>query len=349
MTKMKRVYDHGMKITTLNIEIVTDCPFSTCSVLEVFDAAKRDGRPVYVSAPMVRYSKLPFRLLARTHAVDITYTPMMLAHEFIRSPTARDSDFTTHPFERQPTPHDARPHALIAQFASNDPEEFARAAEMIAPWVDGVDLNCGCPQGWACKEGIGCALMGEGEVVASVVRAAKERLRGSGVGVSVKCRIHGDLRQTVEWLERVQDAGVDYLTVHARLKSQRSSTPPNWDALAQLRPHIRVPLLANGDAYTLSGVQEILNKTQADGIMAARGILENPAMFTGQDHVTPELLLEFLEWAVRCPIPFPLVLHHISEMVGRMEGTTKKIRREVMECTDLVDVIDFVEGRWGRQ
>lgn len=67
---------------------------------------------------------------------------MMLAHEFIRSHIARDSDFTTHPLEREPT-SDGRKHALIAQFASSDPVEFSRAAEMIAPWVDGVDLNCG--------------------------------------------------------------------------------------------------------------------------------------------------------------------------------------------------------------
>lgn len=81
-------------------------------------------------------------MLAREYGADITYVPMMLAHEFIRSHIARDSDFTTHPLEREAT-SDGRHHALIAQFASSDPEEFARASEMISPWVDGVDLNCG--------------------------------------------------------------------------------------------------------------------------------------------------------------------------------------------------------------
>lgn len=106
-----------------------------------------------VSAPMVRYSKLPFRLLVREYGVDVSYTPMILAHEFIRSQVARDSDFTTCSIEREAT-IDGRPHALVAQFASPDPTEFARAAELIAPWVDGVDLNCGCPQSWALKEGM---------------------------------------------------------------------------------------------------------------------------------------------------------------------------------------------------
>lgn len=117
---------------------------------------------------------------------------MMLAHEFIRSQIARDSDFTTHPLESQPTP-DGRQHAVIAQFASSDPEEFARAAEMISPWVDGVDLNCGCPQSWAIKEGIGCSLMEDPERVAEMVRAAKGRV-GKGRSVSVKIRIQKDLK-----------------------------------------------------------------------------------------------------------------------------------------------------------
>lgn len=92
---------------------------------------------------MVRYSKLPFRLLLTRHYnVDIAYTPMILAHEFIRSSIARDSDFTTNVLERQDG-HVSLPggsrvrrkRALVAQFASSDPEEFARAAELIAPWV----------------------------------------------------------------------------------------------------------------------------------------------------------------------------------------------------------------------
>lgn len=130
--------------------------------------------------------------MAREYGTDITYTPMMLAHEFIRSQIARDSDFSTHELERAPT-QDGRQHALIAQFASSDPEEFARAAEMIAEWVDGVNLNCGCPQSWAIKEGIGCSLMENPELVAIMVKAAKSRLSPEK-SVSVKIRIHKDLK-----------------------------------------------------------------------------------------------------------------------------------------------------------
>lgn len=299
---------------------------------------------------MVRYSKLPFRMLVKDYGADIIFTPMMLAHEFVRSSIARDSDFSTHPLElltsQADAAHDTKRSAVIAQFASSDPEEFARAAEMISPWVDGVDLNCGCPQSWAIKEGIGCALQDGPDLVASIVRAAKSRL-GPTKSVSVKIRIHKDLSRTKHWIETVQEAGVDFITIHGRTRIQRSSTPPDYEAICFLSTFVTVPLIANGDAYTLSDVKTIALKSGAQGVMAARGILENPAMFHGHDKVPEACLRDFMRWAVRCPIPFTLVLHHVSEMTARMPDMGKKEKRSLMESRDMLDLLDFVEAKWG--
>jgi tRNA-dihydrouridine synthase len=105
------------------------------------------------------------------------------SRRFIRHPVARSSDFSTHDNEGP----------VIAQFASNDPVEFGRAAEMIGPWVNGVDLNCGCPQSWAMKEGIGCSMMANPDKVAAMIKEAKQRI-GPGKTVSCKIRIHQDLK-----------------------------------------------------------------------------------------------------------------------------------------------------------
>lgn len=145
----------------------------------------------------------------------------------------------------------------------------------------------------------------------------------------------------------LQNAGVDFITVHGRLRHQRSSTPPDYEAIRSLRPHISVPLIANGDAYSLSDVNNIAALTEADGVMAARGILENPAMFAGYDLTTPECLLAFIDWAIRCPVPFPVVLHHASEMSARMPDMDKKAKKALQECQDLLDLLDFAESRWG--
>lgn len=102
------------------------------------------------------------------------------------------------------------------QFASSDAATFARAAEMVAKEFGGVDINCGCPQRWACDmgsalgvavvlsaSGVGASLMGQPEKVADVVRAT----RAVGVPMGVKIRIHPDIRETVEWVRQVVAAG----------------------------------------------------------------------------------------------------------------------------------------------
>lgn len=90
------------------------------------------------------------------------------------------------------------------QFGANDPQELSRAASLVAPFVAGVDLNCGCPQGWACAETLGAALMERRDLVRDMAVATRRRLDadgwtrerdgGKGRSVSVKIRVHKDLR-----------------------------------------------------------------------------------------------------------------------------------------------------------
>jgi tRNA-dihydrouridine synthase 4 len=133
----------------------------------------------------------------RDYKVDLCYTPMILAKEFVRSNFARNSDFTTYGTPSTSTiPADT---PLIVQFGASNALDFARAAEMVAPYCDGVNLNCGCPQSWAISEGVGCALMRKPELVAEMVREAKKRT-GNGFCVSVKMRIHADLEETKRYV-----------------------------------------------------------------------------------------------------------------------------------------------------
>lgn len=77
---------------------------------------------------------------------------------------------------------------LLAQLASPNAPSLADASELISPYVDGVDINCGCPQKWAFHEGIGCALLRKPELVGDMIRVTKDRL-GWGYPVSIKIRI----------------------------------------------------------------------------------------------------------------------------------------------------------------
>ncbi|CAK9824410.1 DNA repair and recombination protein RAD54-like [Anthophora retusa] len=119
----------------------------------------REPRMVKVCAPMVRYSKLQFRTLVRQYDCDICFTPMILADSFIQSAKARDNEFSSN---REDKP-------LVAQFAAKNVHDFLSAAEMIAPYCNGVDLNCGCPQRWALKEGYGADLLKKPDLVKDLI------------------------------------------------------------------------------------------------------------------------------------------------------------------------------------
>jgi len=106
---------------------------------------------------------------------------MIVADSFVQSSKARDNEFTTSDGDRP----------LVVQFAAHNAKDFADAAELVAPFADGVDLNCGCPQRWALAEGYGAHLIKHPELVADMISQAGSR---SGLPVSIKIRIHSDLR-----------------------------------------------------------------------------------------------------------------------------------------------------------
>ena len=110
---------------------------------------------VTIAAPMVRFSRLPFRHVVRSWGCDIVYTPMIMAESFVASQRARDVEMHTNAFDRP----------VIVQFAADSAAQFAAATELVAGKVAGVDLNCGCPQQWAIKEGIGAALLKKPDTV----------------------------------------------------------------------------------------------------------------------------------------------------------------------------------------
>ena len=69
----------------------------------------------------------------------------------------------------------------------------------------------------------------------------------------------------MEFVRQIESAGIDFITVHGRLKNQRSSTPPNLDAISLVKSTVRCPIVANGDVYSLHDVKKIVAVTKADG------------------------------------------------------------------------------------
>ncbi|KAI3331951.1 dihydrouridine synthase 4-like protein [Xylariaceae sp. AK1471] len=376
----------------MDSNIKQEHPYSRTHPLKIFDAAKSQGRYLYACAPMVRYSKLAFRQTVHHYGTDLCWTPMILAKEFNRNQFARDSDLTISTIRPElPT---------VAQFGSNSPSELSRASSLAAPFVNGVDLNCGCPQSWACAETLGAALMEKRELVYDMVVATRQRLRddgwgigkeadvdnpaGKGRSVSVKIRVHKDLRKTVDFITTVlgdeRNRNIDWLTIHPRTRYMQSSVPISLEALELLTNMFgdKLPILVSGDVFTLStlpytshllkpqatftsnAIDSEINGTPVSnimrphlpklaGLMSARALLANPALFAGYESCPWEAVDLFMNNVARAPLPPKLGVHHLTEMCGAGFGPdrsallSKKERIRLTEFDNWIDVIDYMD------
>ncbi|RKP36261.1 hypothetical protein BJ085DRAFT_23473 [Dimargaris cristalligena] len=272
---------------------------------------------------MVRYSKLPFRELVRRYNVDLVYTPMILADVFRRSEHSRVCEFTTHP----------RESPLIVQFAANDGVHLADAAELVSPWVDGFDINCGCPQKWAYSERIGSYLMEQPELVRDMVRMCKAR---TGKPCSIKIRVHKDLRQTHEFIKRAESVGVDWIAIHGRTRQQKSTEPVDLDAIKFGKEVASVPVIGNGNIFTQQDATHMFNYTGVDGVMASRGLLRNPALFSGYDHTPLECIQDYTDIAMSLGTNTYLFHHHLMFMFENVMHNTERKTFNVLSTTSAI-------------
>lgn len=292
-------------------------------------------RPATIAGPMVRYSKLPFRQTCRHYDVDIVYTPMILAREFVRNRHARLADLTTC----------EKDSPLIVQVGVNNVNDLLKFTEMVYPYCDGIGINCGCPIREQVREGIGSALIYNPELLCSMVQAVKRKY-GDSVRLETKIRIHDDWNQTVELCNQLCESGVDWITIHGRTRTTRSSVPVNLDAIKYVKEKMKyqeVPIIANGDCFTLKDFNYISEYTKVDGVMAVRGLLENPALFSGQDKCPWGTIELFWHYAVEFGgLPHQLLQHHLFTMLENME-LERSLLKEMMEIKNTAELLDWFD------
>ncbi|KAG1680892.1 tRNA-dihydrouridine(20a/20b) synthase [NAD(P)+]-like [Nymphon striatum] len=291
------------------------------------------SQTVKICSPMVRYSKLAFRTLVRKYNCDLVFTPMIIADSFVKSLKARDSDFTTNSSD----------HPLIVQFAAKEACDFADAAEIVSQYADGVDLNCGCPQRWAMAEGYGAKLINDTELVRDMIHQAKNRVSNSDFTVSVKIRIHSDIRKTVELCRNAEACGASWITVHGRTAAQRHE-PVNYESIKIIKESVGIPVIANGDIKRLSDVDKVHKLTGVNGVMAARGMLENPAMFAGYSHTPACCVQDWLRIALEHGTPFTCLHHHLIFMLDKVMSKSERKIFNVLSST--ASVIDYLQENY---
>lgn len=214
-------------------------------------------------------------VLCFSYGTDLTFTPMILADSFCQNSKARSSEFVT-------TTSDS---PLIVQFAANNANDFVDASKLVYAYADGVDLNCGCPQKWAMKDGYGCALLSKPDVIHDLMKEVRNTFP-TDFSISVKIRIHKDVMKTIDMCRQLEKCGVTFITVHGRTPQQKSGDSINIEALKEVCKSVQLPIVANGGIKLLQDADELYDAVKCNGVMAASGILTNPALFSGAK-ITP--------------------------------------------------------------
>ena len=224
--------------------------------------------PPVVLAPMAGITNLAFRRLCRSYGGGLYVSEMVSARALVDGVSER-ADFS------------ADEDVRSVQLHGVDPATVAEAVRiMVGDWgVAHVDLNTGCPMPKITRLGGGAALAMNVRAYAAVVGAA---VRAAGdVPVTVKMRMGVDAR-TLTYRDAgraAQDAGAVAVTLHARTAEQLYSGVAAWDAIADLKALLDVPVLGNGDVWVARDALRMVAATGCDGVVIGRGCLGRPWLF----------------------------------------------------------------------
>ena len=215
-------------------------------------------------APLAGYTDIAFRELCKGYGAGLTVTEMVSVRGLVRDNA--NTEILTRISERE--------SPSCVQLFGNDPDEFARAAEMLD--CDMIDINMGCPMPKIVKNGDGSALLKTPRLAGKIVAAIRNAVDKP---VTVKTRIgfaDGE-RSAGALIQSVAEAGAAAVTVHGRTAAQRYGGSSDVDAVKTLAKTSRVPIIYNGDV-TRDNITELENTFGAVAI--GRGALACPGIFS---------------------------------------------------------------------
>lgn len=302
-------------------------------------------------APMEDVSDPPFRRLCKLHGADMLYSEFISSEGLIRD--AIKSRKKLDIFD------DERPVGI--QIFGGDEQAMAMSARIVeAVEPDLLDINFGCPVKKVVSKGAGAGVLKDVDLMVRLTRAV---VRSTNLPVTVKTRLGWDEESinVEEVVERLQDVGIQAISIHARTRSQMYKGHSDWSYIAKIKenPRISIPVFGNGDIDSPQKALEYRQKYGVDGIMIGRAAIGYPWIFneikhyfqTGKLMQSPSLkdraeavrlhLMGSVQWKGERVGLLEMRRHYTNYFKGI--PNFKPFRQRLVTCEEVAGVFDILQ------
>lgn len=227
-------------------------------------------------APMEDVSDPPFRALCKQYGADLMYTEFISSEGLIRDAAKSVQKLDIFEYERP----------IGIQIFGSDIESMRKATEITEQAnPDIIDINYGCPVKKVACKGAGAGILQD---IPKMVEMTAEIVKSTHLPVTVKTRLGWDdnTKYIVEVAERLQDVGIEAISIHGRTRKQMYKGEADWSLISEVRnnPRMRIPVFGNGDIDSPEKALEYRHRYGVDGIMIGRASIGNPWVFNEIKH-----------------------------------------------------------------
>ncbi|MFT4311895.1 MAG: tRNA dihydrouridine synthase DusB [Candidatus Woesearchaeota archaeon] len=287
-------------------------------------------------SPMAGITDVAFRTLAKRYGAGMTYTEFVSSTGLVRQSKSAQRMIV----------RDSSEKPVAVQLFGSNVTDITQAAKMLEEQFDIIDVNCGCPAWKVIKTGAGSQMLKNPQLIYEFI---SQLVACTKTPVTVKIRIGVDDHSinALEVATLVQKAGASAIAIHGRTQKQGYSGQANWDIIKQVKEHVDIPVIGNGDVFTPESFKKRLDQSGVDAIMIARGAIGNPYIFkqindylqTGTyDTKHPvEQFFEYLELAKKYQILFSSIKNQAMHFTKGIEGGAK-IREELSLAKTIQDI-----------
>ncbi|HND45205.1 MAG TPA: tRNA dihydrouridine synthase DusB [Chitinophagales bacterium] len=224
-----------------------------------------------ILAPMEDVSDPPFRYVCKQYGADLMYTEFISSEGLIRNAKKSIQKLDIFDYERP----------MGIQMFGGEEDAMVQSAKIIeAVQPDLIDINYGCP-----VNKVVCKMAGAGilQDIPKMIRLTEQVVKATNLPVTVKTRLGWDdnSKNIVEVAERLQDIGIQALSIHGRTRKQMYKGEADWTLIGEVKnnPRMHIPIFGNGDIDSPQKALEYKNKYGVDGIMIGRAAIGSPWIF----------------------------------------------------------------------